>query len=73
MVATGYDGCTTLSANNIDSNIAAGIGAIAKLTKVIVAPALHATFRRDCTGMCDACCNRVRLTTCHRDNASKGR
>ena len=73
MIATGYDGCTTLSANDIHSNIAAGIRAIAKLTKVIVSPALHTAFRRNGTGMCDASRDRVWLTTGHWDNASKGR
>jgi hypothetical protein len=72
MIAPGHDGCSTLSANDIHSNIAACIGAIAKLTKVIVSPALHTTLRSDCAGMGNASCDRMRFTTRHRDNTGEG-
>ena len=72
MVAASHDSCAALQTGYIHTDITTRIGAIAKLTKVIVAPALHTTFRCDCAGMCNASRNRMGLAACHRNEACKG-
>jgi hypothetical protein len=71
VVSACHNCCTALQGDNIHWDITAGIGAIAELTKVIVAPAPHTTFRRDRASMGDTRCDRVVFTACHRDETSE--
>ena len=55
MVAAGSNGLAAADPEHIDRDIAALVRAIAKLAKVIVAPALDPALWRDRTGISDAC------------------
>ena len=69
-VVTASDNCgAAANSKNLHRNITAGVRSITQLTEGIVAPALDSTFRGDRTGMSNTRRDRMRLATCHRDEA----
>jgi hypothetical protein len=71
MVAAGCNGCAALHLENVHGDIAARVGAVAQLAEGIVTPADHPAFRRDGAGVGSPGCDRMGLSTGHRDDASR--